>query len=348
MLSIGIVGLPNAGKSTLFNALVRGYQAKVAIHPFTTIKPNVGVVEVPDERLSLIASHLSLSKQIPTTIEFVDIAGLVKGAHRGEGLGNQFLAHIRECGAILHLVRLFDEDIPHPSGIVDPESDIEVVNTELCLKDLETIKKAMSEKKIDEKRNKVLAKILKTLNQDKPAFEANLNEEEKAAISDLHLLTLKPVLYVANVSESLLGKPLPPTLPQNTIAISAKLESELLNLSQKERQEYLESLGEKESGLDKVIKAAYKLLDLITFYTLLKDQVQAWSVKKGTKAKEAAGKIHTDFEKGFVAAEVIPFWELIKFSSWQEAHKKGKIRVEGKDYLISDGDVVYIKYHITK
>lgn len=344
MLSIGIVGLPNVGKSTLFNALVRSHQARVALHPFTTIKPNVGIVEVPDERLSLIANHLSLSKQIPAMIEFVDIAGLAKGAHKGEGLGNQFLAHIRECDAILHLIRFFDEGIPHPSGVIDPESDLEVVNTELCLKDLETIKRALADKKIEPKRKQVLEKVLEVINQDKPAYQANLTTEEIARISDLNLLTLKPVLYVANVSEKQLEKPPPIPLPQGTIIISAKLEAELINLSEEEQKEYLKELGENEPGLNRVIKAAYKLLNLITFYTLLPDQVQAWSIKQGTKAKEAAGKIHSDFEKKFISAEICPFQELVKYKSWQEAHQKGKIRIEGRDYVISDGDVVYFRH----
>lgn len=344
MLSMGIVGLPNAGKSTLFNALVRGYQAKVAIHPFTTIKPNVGVVEVPDERLHLLSERLSLPKKIPAQFSFIDIAGLVRGAHKGEGLGNQFLAHIKECNAILHLIRFFDEAIPHSSGVIDPESDLEIVNTELCLKDLETIKRALEDKQIDEKRKKILAKALDTINQDKPAREAKLTEDELALISDLNLITLKPALYVANVSEKQFGKTLSARLPRGTLALPAKLEFDLIELSQEEQKEYLQSLGENESGLDKVIKAAYKLLNLITFYTLLKDQVQAWPIKKGTKAKEAAGKIHTDFEQKFITAEIISFQELIKYKSWQEALKEGKIRTEGKDYGISDGDVVYFKH----
>jgi hypothetical protein len=346
MLSIGIVGLPNAGKSTLFNALVRGYQAKVAIHPFTTIKPNVGVVEVPDDRLQLLSDQLRLSKIVPATIEFVDIAGLVKGAHKGEGLGNQFLAHIRECDAILHLIRFFDEEIPHPSGVVDPESDLEVVNTELCLKDLETIRKSeiRSQKSDRKKEAEILERILQTLNQDKPAGEAKLSKEELALISDLNLLTLKPVLYVANVSEKQLQRKLPASLPQGALVLSAKLESELIALSEEEQKEYLKELGESESGLGKVIKAAYKLLNLITFYTLLPDQVQAWPIQKGTKAKEAAGKIHTDFEKKFVVAEVCPFSDLIKFGSWREAQEKGKIKTQGREYAIQDGDVVLFKH----
>jgi len=343
-LNIGIVGLPNAGKSTLFNALVKEYRAEVAPRPFTTINPNIGIVKVPDDCLELVAQKLHLSKIVPATIEFVDIAGLIKGAHKGEGLGNQFLAHIRECDAILHLIRFFDEGVPSAGGVVDPESDLEVVNTELCLKDLETIKKALAEKKIDPKRKGVLAKVLYTINQDKPAREAKLTEEELTQIADLNLLTLKPVLYVANVSEEQVGKTLPVRLPQGTLTISAKLESDLLSLPEKEQKEYLKSLGENESGLDKIIRASYQLLKLITFYTLLPEQIQAWPIPKGSTAIEAAAKIHTDFAKKFIAAEVINAQDLLRFSSWQEAHQKGKVRNEGKKYLISDKDVVYFKH----
>jgi len=343
-LSIGIVGLPNAGKSTLFNALVRAHQAEVAIHPFTTIKPNVGVVEVPDERLELIAKSLCFSQKIPTTIEFVDIAGLVRGAHKGEGLGNQFLAHIRECDAILHLVRFFDQGVPSLNEIADPESDIEVIKTELCLKDIETVNKALSKKNLEPKRKQVLQKIINMLNQGKPARKANLNKEEEAEISDLRLLTQKPVLYVANFSENQLKNPLPHYLPKNTLVLSAKLESELVLLSETEQKEYLKSLGESESGLNKVIKATYKILDLIIFYTLLPNQVQAWSLFRGTPAQKAAGKIHTDLEKTFIAAEICPFQELIKYKNWQEARQQGKVRIEGKNYFILDGDVVYFRH----
>lgn len=345
MLSLGIVGLPNVGKSTLFNALVKNHQAKVAVHPFTTIDPNVGVIEVPDERLRTIAKSLSLSKQIPTTIEFIDIAGLIKGAHKGEGLGNQFLARIRECDAILHLIRAFDEGVPYPAGVVDSESDLETINTELILKDLETIKKALNDKKLDEKRRKVLTQIIKILNQGKSARETRLTNREKAQITDLGFLSLKPVLYVANVSEKQLGQKTV-NLPPSTVMLSAKLESELTELSKEEQKEYLQTLGEFESGLDKIIKMAYKLLDLITFYTLLPDQVQAWSIKKGTTAKEAAGKVHTDFEKGFIAANVIPWEDLCDQGSWSRAQVKGLVRTEGRNYTVFDGDTILFKFNI--
>lgn len=341
MLSIGIIGLPNVGKSTLFNALVKGYQAKVEKYPFTTIKPNIGVVEVPDSKLFTLASVLNLPKKIPATIKFIDIAGLVKGAHKGEGLGNQFLAHIKECQAVLHLLRFFDSSIPHPSGVIDPESDFEIVNTELKIKDLETVKKGKKEKNISQKRKAVLEKIENALNQDKLASETGLTEEEEEEIKDLNLLTLKPQLLVSNINENQIKNP--PKF-STSLPICAKLEADLVLLKEKEQGEYLQSLGLSELGLNKIIKEAYKILNLITFYTLLPDQVQAWSIKKGTKADEAAGKIHSDFEKRFIAAEVCPFQELIKFGSWEKAKEKGRVERKGRDYIILDGDVVYFKH----
>lgn len=342
MLSIGIVGLPNTGKSTLFNALVKARQAKVAEHPFTTIKPNVGVVEVPDETLSLVASRLSLAKKIPATIEFVDIAGLVKDAHKGEGLGNQFLSHIRECDAILHLIRLFDEGVPAPNSVLDPESDLETIKTELVLKDLETVLKALKDKECNSKT--VLEKIMTVIGQDKPASKAKLSEGEKTIIKDLNLLTLKPVLYLANVTEKQIELPLPDYLPKEALTICAKTEAELNELDEKDQREYLKSLGQNQSGLDKIIQSAYKLLDLITFYTLLPNQIQAWSIKKDATALEAAGKIHTDFVEKFIAAEVINAQKLIKYKSWQETHQKGEIKTKGKNSLIFNHDVIYFKH----
>jgi len=343
-LSIGIIGLPNVGKSTLFNALVKGYQAKTAPHPFTTIDPNVGIVEVHDDRLQLTADRLRLAKQIPTTIKFIDIAGLVSGAHKGEGLGNQFLSHIRECDAILHLINGFGENI-------DIESDIETVQTELILKDLETIRRAQGEKNLVSKRphfaeasrgrKEILIKLSEAINQDKPAREVKLKKEEFDEIKDLNLLTQKPILYVLNILEEQIGKP---QSDNKLLPICAKLESDLISLSKEEQTEYLKAIGETQSGLVKIINAAYKLLGLITFYTLLPNQVQAWSIQNGATAKEAAGKIHTDFEKKFIMAEVISFQNLIKYSSWQETHQKGKIQTEGKDYIVQNGDVIYFKH----
>lgn len=345
-LSIGIVGLPNVGKSTLFNALLKKAQAQVANYPFTTIEPNIGTVEVPDGRLSHIADSLSLSKKIPATIKFVDIAGLVKDAHKGEGLGNKFLAQIRECDAILEVVRFFKD--PNVQGEVDSQSSIETIQTELILKDLETIENIQRK----EPQKAVFERLKANLNQGKPAKEMVLSEKEKEEIKELNLLTFKPILYVANVSEAQLSRKEP--VPENMITTSAKLESELAELSPKEAQEYLASLGIGESGLDRLIKKAYKLLNLITFYTLILGgpasaeatagkQIQAWPILKSTKAPEAAGKIHTDFEKGFIKAEVINFKILAEAGDWHKAHEQGLVRIEGKDYTVQDGDVIYYK-----
>ena len=344
MLAIGIVGLPNAGKSTLFNALVSGYQAEVASHPFTTIQPNVGIVEVPDERLELLAERLSLPKRVFTTIQFVDIAGLVKGAHQGEGLGNQFLAHIRECSVILHLIRFFDEGVPASGGVVDPESDLETVRTELLLKDLETISKVLADRKIRPQKRAILERISNLINQNRSLSTLKLNEEEEKELVDLNLFSLKPVLYVANVSESQLDQPLRPALPQIDLILSTKLEFELTQLAPEERKEYLESLGQEEPALAQVIKKAYQLLGLITFYTLLPDQIQAWSIKKGSSALKAAGQIHSDFEKGFMSASVINYQDLLRFSSFQEAKQAGLVKKEGRDYQVEDGDILYFQF----
>jgi len=312
-LSIGIIGLPNAGKSTLFNALVKGYQAPVADYPFTTIKPNVGVVQIPDVRLDKIAEVLKLPKKLPATVELVDIAGLVKNAHKGEGLGNQFLGEIRNVAAILHIVRGFANDkIAHVEGKIDPQNDLEIVKTELELADID---------KTDSERS------------------------EGAAKAD-YLLSKKPVFYVCNVDEKDLKdfSPQKYNLPADTLPVCAKLEAELLNLSESDQKEYLESLGVKQSALIRVILEAYKILNLVTFYTLLPEQVQAWPIAKGTLAPQAAGKIHADMEKGFIAAEVITFEKLIAAGSWQTAKEKGWIETKGRDWQMKDGDVVYFKF----
>ena len=290
-LSIGIVGLPNAGKSTLFNALVKGHQAKVADYPFTTIEPNVGMVEVPDERLDKIAAILKLDKKIPATIKFIDIAGLVKNAHKGEGLGNQFLGHIREVDAIIHVLDGFSKDSDH-------ENAKEIVNIELELADIK-----------------------------------------------------KPTLYVLNVKEEYINKSQISNLKSqnngNTINISAKMEEELTDLSDNETKQYLESYGLAQSGLVRLIQESYKLLNLITFYTLIpQKQIQAWPILADTKAPQAAGKVHTDMEHGFIAADVCGYTDLIDSGGWQEAREKGKLRTEGKDYSISDGDIVHFKFNI--
>lgn len=339
-LSIGIVGLPNVGKSTLFNALLRQAKAEVANYPFTTIKPNEGIVEVPDSRLEQIAKKIGLSKKIPATIKFVDIAGLVKGAHKGEGLGNQFLAHIRECDVILEVIRYFEDE--KIAGVVDPESDLETIKTELVLKDLETVEKAL--KKTEGEKKAILLKIKSNLLEEKQISEVDLSEKEKKLILEFQFLTQKPILYVANLSEIQIQNPLP-ALPENFIPLSAKTEWELSELSQKEAQEYLESLGMKESGVTKIIKEGYKLLGLITFYTLIPlKQVQAWSIPKATKAPQAAGKIHSDFEKEFISAECIFWKDLLEIGSWEKTKEIGKIRIEGKNYFVQDGDVIHFKY----
>jgi len=297
-LSIGIVGLPNAGKSTLFNALVKGHQAKVADYPFTTIEPNVGIVEVPDKRLDKIAEILKLPKKIPATIEFVDIAGLVKNAHKGEGLGNQFLSHIREVDAIIHVIDAFskDSDPRLRQGFGGQAEDAkEIINIELELADIK-----------------------------------------------------KPMIYVINVAEKNLTKAEGTTRRQDiTIPLSAKMEEELIDLSDNEAKQYLESYGLADSGLARLIKESYQLLNLITFYTLMPDkQVQAWPILKDSKAPQAAGKVHTDMERGFIAADVVHFEDFLPSGGWHESREKGKLRTEGKDYTIQDGDIVHFKFNV--
>lgn len=294
-LSVGIVGLPNSGKSTLFNALLSRQIAQVAEYPFTTIEPNTGVVEVPDERLNKLAELIKPEKVVPAAVKFIDIAGLVKGAHQGEGLGNKFLGHIREVDAILHIVRAFNNpSVSHVHGKIDPPTDIEIVNLELELGEIK-----------------------------------------------------KPMIYVLNISEDQIAKEakaLFPALKEEVIPVCAKLEMDLAELSPEERREYLVELGIKESGLDKVIKSAYKLLGLITFFTIKGGkQVQAWPIKEGSTALDAAGLVHTDFAKGFVKAEVIGVNELLEIGGWKEAQEKGKIRLEGKDYEVCDGEVIEFK-----
>lgn len=364
--SIGIVGLPNVGKSTLFKALTKK-QVDISNYPFCTINPNVGVVAVPDERLDKLASLLKPEKVIPTTIEFVDIAGLVKNAHKGEGLGNQFLSHIREVKAIVQVVRDFkDANVAHVAGKVNPQSDIETVNMELIFADLATLDKRLSDIKPKAKSGEKEAKeILPTLEKIKTALEAGklaseveLNHEEQELVKDLHLLTSKPMLYVYNVEESAitgtpessdsgrprsedLGVPLGSVL---TVKISAKLESELVDLSEQEAQDYRKQAGLAESGLNKLIKASYQLLDLLTFFTTQSNILQAWTVKRGAKAPEAAGVIHTDFAEGFIKAEVINWQDLVKVGGEHQAREKGLLRIEGKDYVVQDGDVIHFRF----
>ncbi len=360
MLSIGIVGLPNVGKSTLFNALLGQAKAEVSNYPFCTVDPNIGVVEVPDVRLKKLGEIIKPEKVTPAVIEFVDLAGLVHNAHKGEGLGNQFLAKIRECDAIVHIVRVFeDSNITHVSGKINPQEDIKTVNYELILKDLETIskrkEKVKGEAKSGSKQTKqelqVLEKIEKSLEEEVPVSSLEFSKEELPIVKELNLLTSKPVLYIANISEKELenidlNRLKTQTQISNLIPICAKLESDLVELSEQEAKEYLESLGLKESGTFRLIKEGYKLLNLITFYTITGGkEVRAWPIISGTVAPKAAGCVHTDFEKGFIAADVIHFDDLIKTGDWHQAKEKGLLRTEGKDYIVCDGDVIEFKFN---
>lgn len=352
-LKIGIVGLPNVGKSTLFNALTKSSKAEASNYPFCTIDPNVGIITIPDERLEKLGELVKPEKVTPTAIEFVDIAGLVKDAHKGEGLGNQFLSHIREVDLILQVVRFFeDKNVAHPHEKLDPLKDIEVINLELILADLSTIKntleklepKVRSDEKGLKEKFEALKKLQKELENGKLANQAELDNEEKELLKEFCLLTIKPFLYVANLAEDQLPKD--SKLEKEGVSfipISAKIESELSSLTEKEQKEYLKELGLKESGLTQVIKKSYETLDLVTFFTTNKNEVRAWTVKKGAKAPEAAGVVHTDFQKGFIKAEVIPYEDFVKAGSELKAKEQGLMRTEGKDYLVQDGDVILFK-----
>ncbi|WP_457681705.1 redox-regulated ATPase YchF [Thermovibrio sp.] len=362
----GIVGLPNVGKSTLFNALTNTAKAEAANYPFCTIEPNVGIVEVPDERLYKIAEVVKPKKITPTTIEFVDIAGLVKGASKGEGLGNQFLANIRSVDAIAHVVRCFkDENVVHVDGSVDPIRDIETINYELVLKDLESVERRIEKvKKVAKSGDKKARAELEALERIKEILERGerirpyleeLGEEGKRIVKELALLTAKPVMYVANVDEEGLFednelvkavKEFASKEGAPVVKICAKIEAELAELSKEEKEEFLKELGMEEPGLNRVIREGYKLLDLITFFTAGEQEVRAWTVKKGTKAPQAAGKIHSDIERGFIRAEVIKYEDLIREGSMQACKEKGLMRLEGKDYEVQDGDIIYFRFNV--
>lgn len=363
MLQAGIVGLPNVGKSTLFNALVANAKAEAANFPFCTIEPNVGVVSVPDDRLGILAKISQSAKIIPTRMEFVDIAGLVKGASQGEGLGNQFLANIREVDAIVHVVRCFDDDdIIHVSGSVDPERDIEVINLELALADLSQVEKRLERAKKQAKGNKdqqveieVLEKIIALLNEGKPARNLKLTEEEELLIKPLGLLTRKPIIFAANVSEEDLAsgndwvKKVEAIATQKgakVVIVSAQVEAELLELPEEEQLDYLASLGATEGGLKSLIKATYELLGLRTYLTTGPQETRAWTIQAGMKAPQAAGVIHTDFERGFIRAETVAFNDLVATGGMQAAKEKGLVRSEGKEYVVQEGDVLLFRFNV--
>jgi len=361
-LKIAIVGLPNVGKSTLFNALTKNKTAEAANYPFCTIDPNVGIVEVPDQRLKELSKISNSEKILPAVIEFVDIAGLVKGASEGEGLGNKFLSHIRECSAIGHVVRVFDDpNIIHVHGEINPKSDREVIESELLLADIQTVEnrlaKALSESKSGNKEKIAYSDLLKglldNLESGKLANQLDLSEEELEKLKDLHLLTTKPHLYIINLPESEIANidlekyanALGIDNSNQIIPISAKVEEDLIGFSEEESKEYLESLGIKEAGLDTLIKSAYDTLGLMTYFTSGPKETHAWTIKKGTTAPQAAGKIHTDFEKGFIKAEVIPWNHIVDHGGESKAKEKGLMRMEGKDYIVNDGDVMLFKFN---
>lgn len=364
-LKAGIVGLPNVGKSTLFNAITQA-GAESANYPFCTIDPNVGVVEVPDERLDKLTELVVPNRTVPTAFEFVDIAGLVRGASKGEGLGNKFLAHIREVDAIVHVVRCFeDENITHVDGKINPISDIQTINLELILADLDSVEKRIERSCKNMKGGnkqyaqevEVLERVKEALYNDLPARSVELSDDEKLIIRDLHLLTMKPVLYAANVSEDGVAdadsnpfvqqvKEFAAAENAEVVPISAKVEAEIAELEGDDKAMFLEELGLEASGLDRLIQAAYRLLGLYTYFTAGVQEVRAWTIRKGTKAPGAAGVIHTDFERGFIRAEVVSYDDLVAAGSMSAVKERGQLRLEGKEYVVQDGDIMHFRFNV--
>lgn len=362
-MKIGIVGLPNVGKSTLFNAMTRTRSAKAENFPFCTIDPNVGVVEVPDDRIKKLKEVVQTEVVIPAIVEFVDIAGLVKGASEGEGLGNQFLANIRECDAIAQVIRIFeDSNVTHVHDTVDPKRDKEIIETELILADMQTLQKRLTKAESEAKSNDkekvayldLLKKAEKVLAEGHDIIDANFSKEEMEELHDLHFLTAKPILYIANVHEDEIGlidvnelsKKWELSEHQRVVPVSAKIEEEIGALPEEEGEIFLKELGLEETGLNALIKAAYETLGLITYFTAGPKEVRAWTIQKGDLAPRAAGKIHTDFEKGFIRAEVVRWEDLVENSGEASAREKGLVRTEGRDYVVKDGDVMH--FHFSK